>query len=62
MVHMKNSSDLSSGRRPKSKSDEFFMCTMFWLLRYGHLNFLLFPKKVSSISEHDPVTFSILKF
>ena len=44
---MENSSDLSSGRCPMSKSAEFFLCRLYRSMcqdmhTYGHGHFLLF--------------------
>ena len=43
MVHLKNSSDLSFERRPTSKSDEFFKCTIL-VIELQWCKILTFPK------------------
>ena len=55
MVHIKNSSDLSTGRRPKSKSAEFLMCTILVteILRCENFNFFI---HITSFWEFYPMS------
>ena len=50
-VQRKNSSDLSLGRRPVSKSEEFFLWTTL-VIEIPTSTFFTFPKKVYTLSEH----------
>ena len=51
-VKQKNSSDLSSGRRPTSKSTEFFLCSHL-CIEIGPPQLFDFSKNMVSLWEHD---------